>query len=99
KRKQSHNKLANHLLSLGLDIRVEQMSFKGLQRRSKQTTLNHKTGRINRKKRFGKSLARRAPARLLSIIDNKLNYHGVSLKKIDTIKVHANLFNHFTNND
>ena len=98
KRKQSHNKLANHLLSLGLDVRVEQMSFKGLQRKAKETTVNEKTGKINRKKRFGKSIANRAPAMLISIIDNKLNYHELSIKKIDTAKVKASQFEHFTQN-
>lgn len=98
KRKQSHNKLANHLLSLGLDIRVEHMSFKGLQRKAKETTSNEKTGKINRKKRFGKSIAHRAPALLLAIIDNKLNYHGLSIKKIETAKVKASQFDHFTQN-
>jgi putative transposase len=95
KRKQSHNQLANYVLSLGLDVRVEQMSFKGLQRKAKETTVNEKTGRINRKKRFGKSLANRAPAMFLQILDNKLKYHGTELKKIDTNKVKASQFEHF----
>lgn len=98
KRKQSHNKLANHLLSLGLDVRVEQMSFKGLQRKAKETTVNKKTGKINRKKRFGKSLANRAPAMLISIIDNKLKVNELRIKKIDTAKVKASQFEHFTQN-
>ena len=98
KRKQSHNKLANHLLSLSLDIRVEQMSFKGLQRKSKETTVNERTGKINRKKRFGKSIANRAPAMFISIIDRKLKYHGLRIKKIDTAKVKASQFEHFTQN-
>jgi putative transposase len=98
KRKQSHNKLANHLLSLSLDIRVEQMSFKGLQRKSKETMVNERTGKINRKKRFGKSIANRAPAMFISIIDRKLKYHGLRIKKIDTAKVKASQFEHFTQN-
>jgi putative transposase len=96
KRKQSHNKLANHLLSLGLDIRVEQMNFKGMQRKAKNTTINEKTGKINRKKRFGNSISTRAPAMLISIIDNKLHHHGLHIKKIDTAKVKASQFDHFT---
>lgn len=98
KRKQSHNKLANHLLSLGLDIRVEEMNFKGLQRKAKEITINEKSGKINTKKRFGKSLANRAPALLITIIDRKLNYHELSIKKINTAKVKASQFNHFTQN-
>ena len=96
KRKQAHNKLANYILSLGLDVRVETMHFKGLQARAKNTEISEKTGRMKRKKRFGKSIANRAPALLLSIIDNKLNYLGLELKRIDTAKVKASQFNHFT---
>ncbi|WCN39590.1 transposase [Aneurinibacillus uraniidurans] len=96
KRKQSHNQLANHILSLGLDVRVETMNFKGLQAKAKKTERSEKTGRYKRKKRFGKSIANRAPSMLLSIIDNKLNYFGLQLKRIDTTKVKASQFEHFT---
>lgn len=96
KREQSHNRLVNHLLSLGLDIRLEQMNYQGLQRRSKETTINEKTGKINRKKRFGKSIASRAPAKLIAILDKKLHFYGLTIKKINTVKVKASQFNHFT---
>ena len=96
KRRLAHNQLANHILSLGLDVRVETMNFKGLQAKAKKTEVSEKTGRFKRKKRFGKSLANRAPSMLLSIIDNKLKYFGLSLKRIDTAKVKASQFEHFT---
>ncbi len=96
KRRLAHNILANHILSLGLDVRVETMNFKGLQAKAKKTEVSEKTGRFKRKKRFGKSLANRAPALLLSIIDNKLKYFGLPLKRIDTAKVKASQFEHFT---
>ena len=69
------------------------MSFKGLQRRSKKTEKNDK-GRFKRKKRFGKSLANKAPAKLLTLIDTKLNYFGKSLIKINTKEVKASQYNH-----
>ncbi len=84
RRKMSHEKIANDILSLGSDIRVETMRFQSLQKRAKNTTRNHTNGKINQKKRFGKSIANRAPAMLLTIIDRKLNYEGRSIKKIDT---------------
>jgi len=96
KRKQSHNKLANYILSLGLDVRVETMNFKGLQKRAKETTVNEKTGKINCKKRFGKSLSNKAPSMLIALIDNKLQYYGLSIKKIDAYKVKASQFERFT---
>ena len=93
-RKLQHEILANYIISLGDNIYVETMNYKGLQARAKETTINEKTGRINKKKRFGKSLANKAPAMLLSIIDRKLSYDGLKLIKINTQKVKASQYNH-----
>ena len=41
-RKQSHEKLANHIISLGDNIYVETMNYRGLQKRAKNTTINKK---------------------------------------------------------
>jgi hypothetical protein len=95
-RKQSHEKLANEILVLGSDVRVETMRFQSLQKRAKKTTRNKKNGKINPKKRFGKSIANHAPAMLLTIIDRKLGYQGRSIKKIDTYATKASQFNHLT---
>ncbi|CAM4182549.1 RNA-guided endonuclease TnpB family protein [Bacillus manliponensis] len=95
-RKMSHEKLANDLLALGSDIRVETMRFQSLQKRAKKTTRHKKNGKMNSKKRFGKSIASRAPAMLLTIIDRKLGYQGRSIKKIDTYATKASQFNHLT---
>ena len=96
-RKRDHNKLANWLLSLGDDIKVEQMSFHSLQKRAKKTSVNPKTGKNNRKKRFGKSISNKAPAMFLSILDCKLRHENNQLKKINTFGVRASQYNHFTN--
>ncbi|MDC3425899.1 transposase [Aquibacillus sp. 3ASR75-11] len=95
-RKMSHEKRANEILSLGSDVRVETMRFQSLQKRSKNTSRNKENGKINRKKRFGKSIANRAPSMLLTIIDRKLGYQGCSLKKIDTYATKASQFNHIS---
>ena len=95
-RKQSHNRLANYILTLGNDIKVETMSYKGLQARSKKTTLNSKTGKFNKKKRFGKSLANKAPSMFLTILDNKFKWIDLGLKKIDTYKIKASQYNHIS---
>ena len=71
------------------------MSFSGLQRRSKNTEKNEK-GKFKRKKRFGKSLANKAPSMLLAIIDRKLGYHNERLIKINTQEAKASQFTHFT---
>ena len=92
-RKQSHNRLANYVLTLGNDIKVETMNYNELQKRRKETTIN-KDGKINKKKRFGKSLANKAPSMFLTILDNKLKWHDNELLKIDTWKVKASQYNH-----
>ena len=93
-RKQSHEKLANHILNLGDKIYVEDMNYKGLQARAKETTINEKTGKHNRKKRFGKSLANKAPSMLLTILNNKLKFNGTHLYKIDTWTAKASQYSH-----
>ena len=97
-RKQSHEKLANYIISLGSKVYVEDMNFKGLQKRAKKTTVNKKTGKINKKKRFGKSLANKAPAKLIEIINRKLNYIEEKIIKINTWQVKTSQYNHIEDN-
>lgn len=93
-RKLQHELLANYIISLGDNIYVETMNFSALQKRSKKTEKNDK-GKFKKKKRFGKSLANKAPSMLLSIIDRKLSYYNKRLIKIDTWSVKASQYNHF----
>ncbi|MGH4121238.1 RNA-guided endonuclease TnpB family protein [Clostridium sp.] len=95
-RKQSHEKLANYIISLGDRILVENVNFKGLQKRSKKTTINERTGKFNKKKRFGKSLSNKASSKLIEIINRKLKYDELEILKINTHKVKASQYNHFT---
>lgn len=92
-RKQDHYKMINELLVLGDKFYVETMNYKGLQSRSKNTTKN-KQGKFNKKKRFGKSLANKAPSMFLTMLNNKLKWNGEKLYKIDTAKVKASQYNH-----
>ena len=93
-RKYQHECLANYIVSLGNNIFVEQMNFSGLQKRAKNNEKND-NGKFKRKKRFGKSLANRAPAMLLIIIDRKLKCFDTRLFEINTYKAKASQFNHF----
>lgn len=93
-RKYQHECLANEIISLGENIYVEKMNFSGLAKRSTKTEKNDK-GKFKRKKRFGKSIANRAPSMLLGIIDRKLSYYGKCLIKIDIWSAKASQFNHF----
>ncbi|MCQ2128803.1 MAG: hypothetical protein MJZ08_05155 [Bacteroidaceae bacterium] len=74
KRKIAHNELANELLQMGNEFRVENNSFRSMQARTKETTKNAK-GKNRSKKRFGKSLANRAPAEFLTILANKVKQY------------------------
>jgi len=93
-RKYQYECLANQIISLGDTIYVETMNFAGLAKRAKKTEKNSK-GRFKRKKRFGKSIANRAPSMLLEIINRKLSYYDKQLIKIDTWHTKASQFNHF----
>lgn len=93
-RKYQHECLANYIISLGNKVYVEKMNFAGLQKRAKDTEKNDK-GKFKKKKRFGKSLANKAPSMLLTIIDRKLGYYGEKLIEINTFKAKASQFNHF----
>lgn len=93
-RKYQHECLANYIISLGNRFYVEKMNFAELQRRAKNTEKDDK-GKFKRKKRFGKSLANKAPSMLLTIINRKLGYFGKKLIEIDTFNAKASQFNHF----
>lgn len=92
-RRQDHNKLANEIVN-GCNIAyVETMNFKGLQARTKKTEKNEK-GKFKRKKRFGKSIANKAPSMFLTILGSKLENKGGQLLKVDTKEVKASQYNH-----
>lgn len=96
-RKYQHTCLANYVLSLGTEVYIEQMSFKGLQRKVKETKYD-KNGKPKRKKRFGKSIANRAPATFVMILKNKLSgIAGEELHKVNTFTFKASQYDH-TNN-
>lgn len=93
-RKMEHNALANELLQHGNEFIVEDMDYKALQKRSKKTKINAKTGRAHTKKRFGKSLSRCAPAKFITILTNKAVRNGGNVIKVDTFETKASQFDH-----
>ena len=72
------------------------MSFAGLQKRAKETKVNEKTNRIQSKKRFGAIIGHRAPATLISLIEQKCKSQGKTFIKADTKSVKASQFDHLT---
>lgn len=93
-RKMEHNILANELLAHGNEFVVEDMNYKALQKRSKETKINPKTGRAHTKKRFGKSLSRCAPATFISILSKKANRYSGTVIKVSTFETKASQFDH-----
>jgi len=92
-RKQQHEAMVNRIVTLGDQIYIEDMNFKGLQRRSKKSEKNDR-GRFKRKKRFGKSISNKAPAMFVSILERKLKSRGTRLNKVNTRSVKASQYNH-----
>lgn len=92
-RRLNHNLMANELLKNGDTFLVETMNFKGLQRRAKETKKDD-NGKFKRKKRFGKSLANKAPSMFLTILSNKLKSKDGSFLEVNTKEVKASQYNH-----
>ena len=95
-RKRQHTQLANYLLSLGDSFYVEDMPWPALARRAKETVVSEKTGRIKRKKRFGKSIANKAPATLTHILKQKCTSLGLPGVVDVPTSVRASQYNHQT---
>ena len=85
---------ANIIRSLGDQIYGERMNFQGLAKRSKNTTVNQNTGKINKKKRFGKSISNRCPGLMVSTLKNKF---GNGYHEVNTWEFKASQYNHITN--
>ena len=85
---------ANIIRSLGDQIYGEHMNFQGLAKRSKNTTINQNTGKINKKKRFGKSISNRCPGLMVSTLKNKF---GNGYHEVNTWEFKASQYHHITN--
>jgi hypothetical protein len=96
-RKFSHQFDANRILSLGNTFFIEEMNFKALQKRSKKTEISEKTGKYKKKKRFGKSIAHKAPAMFVHVLERKVLQAGGTFKKVQTTKFKASQYDHKSN--
>lgn len=107
--KQSHEEIINQLIEDSVTFIIEDMSFKGLQRRSKNTKRSDKTTAImkkdgtvkqvckyKRKKRFGRSLNNRAPASFISILTSKAVLYGGGVCMVKTKEFRASQYDHAT---
>ena len=95
-RKLQHTELANHLLTLGDTFYIEKMDYRNFAKRAKTTEISEKTGRFKRKKRFGKSIANKAPKTFVDILQRKCTSLGLpGVIEVDT-RIKASQYNHQT---
>ena len=94
-RRQQHNELANKILAFGDQHFIEEMRFRTLAKRTKETKKT-KTGKYKSKKRFGKSISNKAPASFVRILKQKVVAAGGSFENINTFTVKASQLNHIT---
>jgi len=92
-RKQEHCRMANHILSLGREIYIEPMEWSGLARRAKETKKD-KNGNFARKKRFGKSIANRAPGMFMLLLEQKGQRVGGEYHEVAKWTFRASQYDH-----
>lgn len=93
-RKLSHQYMANRIKTFGHEFYVEKMNIRGLQKRAKETKISEKTGKFQKKKRFGKSIANRAPSSFISILKQKVSSNDGSFDEVNTISFKASQYDH-----
>ena len=93
--KQWQEKMANRIISQCDTLYVEKINFKALQKRAKKSVVKE-NGKHTRRKRFGKSLQTRAPAKFCSILKRKLIAMGGRYLEVDTNSFRASQYNHVT---
>lgn len=105
-----HRNLANRTISNCNSIKIEDMDYKRLAKRSKNlerserlSTIKNKDGTIKqihkykKRKRFGKSVSDRSPGLFVKILIDKCNLYEIELNTIKTNSVKASKYNHKTN--
>lgn len=95
-RRKLHGSLINRLLSQASLIKIEDLSVKGLQRRSREIRINPKTNRPYSKKRFGKSVFRAAPSAFRRALLTKASQLGVEVQVISPHTLKPSQYNHLT---
>ena len=92
-RSQMHHELANQILPLGDSFFIEDMDFKALAKKTKEAKKN-KRGKRQSRKRFGKSIANKAPAAFVNILEEKVLRLGGTFERVSTFDTKASQFDH-----
>lgn len=93
-RRCEHQRLANRLLQFGDEFYIEKMNFPALAKRAARPKEQAPGVRPGRRKRFGKSVANRAPALFTDILEAKVTACGGTFVRIETAKAKASQYTH-----
>jgi hypothetical protein len=97
-RKHAHNEEVNRLRALGDELFIETMNIKGFQKKAKEVTKNEKTGKFNRRKRFGKSIGKRSPGYFIKQAKYRFFITGGTVFEVNTWSFKASQYDHILNN-
>ena len=92
-REQQHHELANRLLNTGNLFYIEEMNFQALAKKAKKAKKNDK-GKYRSRKRYGKSIAHKAPALFVKILQQKVERNSGRFHYVNTKEAKASQYNH-----
>ena len=95
-RQKLQGQLVNRIVSQASVIKIEDLSVKGLQRRSREIRINPKTNRPFSKKRFGKPIFRAAPSAFRNALRTRSHQLGIDFEVISPKDVKPSQYNHIT---
>jgi hypothetical protein len=93
-RKYAHNEEVNRLRAMGDQLIIETVDFKALQKKAKNVTVNQKTGKFNRHKRFGKSIFKRSPGYFVKQAKYRFGSSGGQVSEVNTWTFKASQYDH-----
>ena len=93
-RQKLQGQLVNRIVSQARLIKIEDLSVKGLQRRSREIRINPKTNRPFSKKRFGKSIFRAAPSAFRNTLQTRAHQLGIDFEVISPKDTKPSQYNH-----
>ncbi len=97
-----HNQIINHLVKQTKIFKVEDMDFKALVKRSKNTERSDKPSEVNnrtvykykKKKRFGKSINDRSPGQFKKRLDEKCKQYNLEINLLESKNFKFSQYNH-----
>ena len=95
-RQKLQGQLVNRIVSQARLIKIEDLSVKGLQRRSREIRINPKTNQPFSKKRFGKSIFRAAPGAFRNALQTRARQLGIDFEVISPKDTKPSQYNHIT---